>query len=78
MLMSIPAILAAGGAATLKLIEDDAQHVLADAIVAGAMAFVAAFIAIVLMMSWLRTASFTPFVIYRLFLGVAILAWAYN
>ena len=42
------------------------------------MAFVAAFIAIVLMMSWLRTASFTPFVIYRLFLGVAILAWAYN
>lgn len=78
MLMSIPAILAAGGAATLKLIEEDAQHVLADAIVAGAMAFVAAFIAIVLMMSWLRTASFTPFVIYRLFLGVAILAWAYN
>lgn len=78
MLMSIPAILAAGGAATLKLIEDDAQHVLADAIVAGAMAFVAAFIAIVLMMSWLKTASFTPFVIYRLFLGVAILAWAYN
>lgn len=78
MLMSIPAILAAGGAATLKLIEDDAQHVLADAIVAGAMAFVAAFIAIVLMMSWLRTASFTPFVIYRLFLGVAILAGAYN
>ena len=78
MLMSIPAILAAGGAATLKLIEDDAQHVLADAIVAGAMAFVAAFIAVVLMMSWLRTASFTPFVIYRLFLGVAILVWAYN
>jgi len=78
MLMSIPAILAAGGAATLKLIEDDAQHVLADAIVAGAMAFVAAFIAIVLMMSWLRTASFTPFVIYRLFLGVGILVWAYN
>jgi undecaprenyl pyrophosphate phosphatase UppP len=30
------------------------------------------------MMSWLRTTSFTPFVIYRLFLGVAILAWAYN
>lgn len=78
MLMSIPAILAAGAAATLKLIEDDAQHVLADAIVAGAMAFVAAFIAIILMMSWLKTASFTPFVIYRLLLGVAILVWAYN
>tara|TARA_R110002110_G_scaffold87905_3_gene228846 strand:+ start:11105 stop:11944 length:840 start_codon:yes stop_codon:yes gene_type:complete len=78
MLMSIPAILAAGAAATLKLIEEDAQHVLADAIVAGAMAFIAAFIAIVLMMSWLKAASFTPFVIYRLFLGAAILVWAYN
>ena len=78
MLMSIPAILAAGAAATLKLIEDDAQHVLADAIVAGAMAFVAAFIAIILMMSWLKMASFTPFVFYRLLLGVAILVWAYN
>ena len=78
MLMSIPAILAAGGAATIKLIEEDAQHALAEAIAAGAMAFVAAFIAIVLMMAWLKTASFTPFVIYRLFLGAAILVWAYN
>lgn len=78
MLMSIPAILAAGAAATLKLIEDDVQHVLGDAIVAGAMAFVAAFIVIILMMSWLKTASFAPFVIYRLLLGVAILVWAYN
>ena len=78
MLMSIPAILAAGAAATLKLVEEGAEHVLADAIVAGAMAFVAAFVAIVLMMSWLRAASFTPFVIYRLLLGAAILVWAYN
>ena len=78
MLRSIPAILAAGAAATLKLVEEGAEHVLADAIVAGAMAFVAAFIAIVVMMSWLRTASFTPFVIYRLILGAAILVWAYN
>lgn len=78
MLMSIPAILGAGAAAALKLIEDDAQQVLGDAIVAGAMAFVAAFIAIILMMSWLKTASFAPFVIYRLLLGVAILVWAYN
>lgn len=78
MLMSIPAILAAGAAATLKLIDEGAQHVLGDAIVAAAMAFVTAFIAILLMMSWLRASSFTPFVIYRLLLGVAILVWAYN
>lgn len=78
MLLSIPAILAAGSAATLDLIESDAQHVLTDAIVAGAMAFVAAFVAVILMMGWLRRASFTPFVIYRLFLGVGILVWAYT
>lgn len=78
MLLSIPAILAAGSAATLDLIGSDAQHVLTDAIVAGAMAFVAAFVAVILMMGWLRRASFTPFVIYRLFLGVGILVWAYT
>ena len=78
MLMSIPAIIGAGAAATLKLINDGAEHVLADAIVAGTMAFVAAFIAIILMMGWLKRASFTPFVIYRLLLGTAILVWAYN
>ena len=57
MLLSIPAILAAGSAATLDLIQSDAQHVLSDAIVAGAMAFVAALVAVVLMMSWLKRAS---------------------
>ena len=78
MLLSIPAILAAGAAATLDLLESDAQHVLSDAVVAGAMAFVTAFVAVVLMMGWLKRASFTPFVVYRLFLGVGILVWAYS
>ena len=77
MLLSIPAILAAGLAATLDLIESEAQHVLSDSIVAGAMAFVTAFAAVILMMGWLKRASFTPFVIYRLFLGVGILIWVY-
>ena len=77
MLLSIPAILAAGSAATFDLIESEAQHVLSDSIVAGAMAFVTAFAAVILMMGWLKRASFTPFVIYRLFLGVGILIWVY-
>ena len=29
------------------------------------------------MMRWLKTASFTPFVIYRVILGVGLLAWIY-
>ena len=45
--------------------------------VTGAMSFVAAFVAVVLMMEWLRRASFTPFVIYRFALGGLILAWVY-
>ena len=78
MLLSIPAILAAGSAATLDLIKSDAQHVLSDAILAGTMAFVAALVAVALMMRWLKRASFTPFVIYRVILGAVILVWAYS
>ncbi len=46
-----------------------------DAIVAAAIACVVALAAIALMIRWLRRASFTPFVIYRLVLGVALLVW---
>ncbi len=77
MLLSIPTIVAAGAAATYKLIQVGTEDLKSEALIAGGMAFVTAFVAIVLMMGWLRRASFTPFVVYRLFLGVAILAWAY-
>ena len=40
-------------------------------------AFVAALISISVMMAWLRRAGFMPFVIYRLLLGGALLAWVY-
>ena len=46
-----------------------------DVIVAAAISFVVAFLAIVLMLRWLRTAGFLPFVIYRLLLGAALLLW---
>jgi undecaprenyl-diphosphatase len=78
MLMSIPAIMAAGAAATYKLFEEGDQYVLIDAMVASAMSFVTAFFAIIFMMSWLRTSTFTPFVVYRLIIGAAILVWAYH
>jgi undecaprenyl-diphosphatase len=44
---------------------------------AAALAFVCALIAVVLMMGWLRRANFTPFVIYRVIAGIAILVWVY-
>ena len=45
-----------------------------DALIAAALAFIAALAAIALMMRWLARASFTPFVVYRLFLG-GVLLW---
>ena len=46
-----------------------------DAVVAAAISGVVAFMAIALMVSWLRRAGFLPFVIYRLILGTALLIW---
>lgn len=78
MLMSIPTIIAAAAAASWKLSESGVQHVWSDAIAAAAFSFVAAFVAIAVMMSWLRRASFTPFFWYRMALGGAILWWVYS
>jgi len=41
-------------------------------------AFFAALIALGILMAWLRRSSFTPLVIYRLLLGVAVLAVGYQ
>ncbi|HEX6141482.1 MAG TPA: undecaprenyl-diphosphate phosphatase [Geminicoccaceae bacterium] len=78
MLMAIPTILGAGALLTLDVIELGQAEVGRDALLAAGLAFAAAFAAIVLLMRWLRHASFTPFVIYRCLLGVLILLWAYG
>ncbi len=78
MLLSIPAIVASGVPATLELVRSDVPQALNDAIFAGAMAFLTAFVSVFLMMRWLKKASDTPFVIYRIFLGVGILVWVYG
>ncbi|MEM7269924.1 MAG: undecaprenyl-diphosphate phosphatase [Pseudomonadota bacterium] len=78
MLMSIPTIIAAGGFTTLELIlEGDAQLGL-DAGLAAVLAFFAAVLSLSFMMRMLRTWSMTPFVIYRLILGVILLSVAYS
>ena len=41
------------------------------------LAFAVAVLAIFLLMAWLRRATFTPFVVYRLLLGAALLALTY-
>lgn len=78
MLMSIPTIIAAGtllGAeVALKADADMAR----DGAIAAAMAFVAALIALSLMMRLLQSVSFTPYVVYRVILGIGLLAYAYS
>lgn len=78
MLMSIPTILASGALLGLEVIgEADAQAAI-DGAIAAALAFVAALGALALMMRLLRSVSFTPYVIYRVVLGVILLVYAYS
>lgn len=72
MLMSIPAILASGTAVTLKAIEEANIALMGDAIVGAVLALLSALIAIHFLMRWLRHASMTIFVIYRVVLGLGL------
>lgn len=74
------AIVALGGAGTLGIkdvIESGNAALTTEVIAAAILSFVAGVIAITLMMKWLEKSSFMPFVIYRLVLGVALLAVVY-
>lgn len=77
LLLSIPVIIAAGSLKGWELYESQNEVLLREALTVGAMAFGFALIAIALLMVWLKRASFTPFVIYRLFLGAGLLYIAY-
>jgi len=78
MLMSIPTILASGALLSLDVIGEADWELAINASIAAAFAFVAALLALVLMMRLLRSVSFTPYVIYRVILGIALLAYAYS
>lgn len=78
MLMSIPAILGAGTLKGLELWESGNSALTGDVLLVAALAFASALVTIALLMAWLRRASFTPFVIYRILLGAFLLAVAYG
>lgn len=78
MLMSIPTILASGtllGAEVAMTMDGAAAR---DAGIAAIFAFVAALVALAIMMRLLRSVSFTPYVIYRIALGLVLLWVAYT
>ena len=78
LLLAIPAIAGAGLLRGLELWHSENLVLGLEAVVGVGVAFVFALIAIVLMIGWLRRASFTPFVVYRIVLGVAVLWWVHN
>jgi len=78
LLLAIPAILGAGTLAGLDLYESGDMSLGRDAAIAAGLAFLAALVAIAVMMAWLRRASFTPFVVYRVILGTLLLALVYG
>lgn len=77
MLLSIPTVMAAGTLAGLDLYQTGESALIADAALAAALAFVTAIAAISLLMRWLQHAGFMPFVVYRVVLGLGLLAWSY-
>lgn len=78
MLMSIPAILASGGYLLLDTGLDLTGPQIKDALIAMALSFLAALLALKLMMRLLQSVSFTPYVIYRILLGLLLLFIAYS
>lgn len=78
MLMSIPTILASGTLLSLDVIQKADAQLAKDGAIAALFAFLSALLALSLMMRLLRSISFTPYVIYRVILGVILLVIAYG
>ena len=77
MLMSIPITLATGAFLALKVARAPVDDgLLWQAAVGAVLAFAAAYAALALMMRFLNAVSFTPYVIYRVILGVVLLGYA--
>lgn len=78
MLMSIPTIIASGSLLGVKAAGEANMNALRDGAIVAGLSFVAALLALTLMMRLLRSVSFTPYVIYRVLLGIALLWIGYT
>ena len=77
-LISLPVTFGAGLLGAYEIIKIGHYAELQDAAWAAGGAFLSSLLAVAFLMKWLRTASFTPFVVYRLLLGVGLLIWVYG
>ncbi|MEO1015387.1 MAG: undecaprenyl-diphosphate phosphatase [Pseudomonadota bacterium] len=76
MLLAIPTILALGGFAGLELARDGVREDIRAAAIVCVLSAAVAFAAIAIFMRWTQRMSFTPFVIYRILMGVGVIALA--
>ena len=78
LLLSIVAISGAGVLTGLDLFRKDEIILNSSILLAVLFSFLAGWISIILMMKWLSKASFKPFGIYRIILGITLLALIYS
>ncbi len=78
MLMSIPTIIASGALLSLEVVKTANWHIARDGLIAAVFSFATALLALSLMMRLLKSISFTPYVIYRVALGIILLIYAYS
>lgn len=77
-LMSIPTLTAAGTLKGVQLVKGGDFSMMNDAMMMMAFSFVFGICAIAFMMRWLKKSTLTPFVIYRILLGVFLLISVYT
>ncbi len=74
MLMSIPTIIAASLLTMIDIAQSNQFAELGrDALIAAIASFIAAYFSLSLMMGFLKTTSYTPYVVYRVVLGIVLI-----
>lgn len=78
MLMSIPTIIASGALMSVEVAATADIQAARDGAIVAVFSFISALAALSLMMRLLKSVSFTPYVIYRVLLGLVLLWIAYS
>ena len=78
MMLSVPTIAGAGILVIYHIIKYGSNVSLAVASQGITFSFIASFFAIGIMMQWLKTRTFLPFVVYRIGLGLFLLLYSYG
>ncbi len=78
LLLSIIAIAGAGVLGAKDVIDSGDAELGLNVLIAMILSFISALVAIALMMKWLQKSTFTPFAIYRIILGAALLVILYG